>query len=171
MYFAASSPPNSPRLAFDCNRDNWFFGVDSASEREVESPTYWHLWHHTIGALTFRAPWDNSTSFNPSVSPFLPSRTSQHAMDHGHALNSTSSARCGAQLAGATLAIALLAACSLASYGTISAAETPTPKSVSSGSDRFTPAHAPRAWNAIVLHHSASPSGNVETIDAVHRQN
>jgi hypothetical protein len=90
-------------------------------------------------------------------------------MDNGIALNSTRSAvRPKAQLA--TLGIALLGACSLASYGTIRAAEAPAAKDLGPARERFSPAHAPRDWSAIVLHHSASASGNVETIDAVHRE-
>lgn len=171
MTFAASSPTNPPRLAFDGDRDNRSFGVDSDSEREVQSPTYWHPWHYTSGAITFTAPWDNSSPFDPSVSPFLPRRTSQHAMDHGNALKSNGTARASAQLVGAALAIALVAAFSTASSGKISAAEKPTPTSAGAAGERFAPARAAREWNAIVLHHSASAGGNVETIHALHRQN
>jgi hypothetical protein len=90
-------------------------------------------------------------------------------MDHGNILKSNGSARPSARLAGT--ALALLAACCVASYGTIRAAEKPATSGASSDSGRFAPAHAAREWNAIVLHHSASSGGNVETIDALHRQN
>jgi hypothetical protein len=37
--------------------------------------------------------------------------------------------------------------------------------------DRFEPPLASRAWKSIVLHHSATSGGNVESIDAAHRRN
>ncbi len=44
-----------------------------------------------------------------------------------------------------------------------------SPRISSSAAERFQPQAAPRAWNSIVLHHSATSAGDVPTIDAVHR--